>query len=104
MAGILKGSIYFALGAATGVAAQRLWQRFAKESGKEGADLLVQGVGAALAAGKVMTRKAAQFMEEVEDIVAETRAELANEQAAAASAQAAASQETAAPPSGAERV
>jgi hypothetical protein len=74
MAGIFRGSVYFVLGAATGVAAQRLWQRYTKEAGKDGTQLLVQGVGAALAAGREMTRKAARFMEEVEDIVAEAQA------------------------------
>lgn len=109
MAGIFKGGMFFVLGAASGVAAHRLWQRYAKESGKEGTELLVQGVGAALAVGREMTRKAARFMEEVEDIVAEAQAGVATAQATAtasaeATAQAAASTEPAAPPNGAERV
>lgn len=82
--GLIKGGMYFALGAASGMAVQRLWQRYSKETGKEGAQLLVQGVGAALAAGREMTRKAARFMEEVEDMVAEAQAELNNAQAATA--------------------
>jgi hypothetical protein len=94
--GIIKGSIYFALGAASALAAQRLLQRYAKETGKEGADLLVQGVGTALKAGREMTRRAARFMEEVEDIVAEVQVKMDGAEAAAA--QAAAPKEPAAPP------
>lgn len=75
MAGIFRGSVYFVLGAATGAAAHHLWKQYSRETGKDGTQLLVQGVGAALAAGREMTRKAARFMEEVEDIVAEAQAE-----------------------------
>ncbi len=102
--GLFKGGMFFVLGAASAIAAQRVWQRYAKETGKDGAQLLVQGVGAALAAGREVTRKAARFMEEVEDAVAEAQAGIANAQAAAGTASASASQEPAAPPNGAERV
>lgn len=105
--GLFKGGVLFALGAASGIAAHRMWKRYSQETGKDGAQLVVQGVGAALAAGREMTRKAARFMEEVEDAVAEAQAGMANAQATA-TAQAAApangAQEPAAPPNGAEHV
>jgi len=110
--GIIKGGMFFVLGAASGVAVHRLWQRYSQETGKEGTQLVVQGVGAALAAGREMTRKAARFMEEVEDIVAEAQAGLDHAQATAATGPAApvngapppAAPEPSAPPNGAERV
>jgi hypothetical protein len=77
MAEIGKNTVFFMLGAASGAAAHALWQRYVRDSGKDSTQLLVKGVGAALAAGKEMTRKATRFMEEVEDMVAEAQAEVA---------------------------
>lgn len=102
--GLFKGGVLFALGAASGIAAHRMLRRYSKETGKDGAQLLVQGVGAALAAGREMTRKAARFMEEVEDAVAEAQAGMANGAQATATASATGAQEPATPPNGAERV
>jgi hypothetical protein len=72
----IQGAFYFALGAASGVAARRMWQRLSQDAGKEGTQWLLHGAGVALSIGREVTRKASRFVEDVEDMVAEAQAEL----------------------------
>lgn len=72
----LQGAFYFALGAATGLAARRTWQRLSKDAGLEGTQWLLHGAEVALSIGREVTRKASRLVEDVEDMVAEAQAEL----------------------------